>query len=177
MFVRPKSTASAVSMKSILKTPKLQVVKEEDENEASNSSVPHSESKIDLDEVDGVTFGPLPDHDEEKQSDIKRTWSVSIFEPDKIKTTKKNLNGIRAGQHIFGGLILIALIFSGLLLPLKMRYHFKQKNKAYFFYQINPSDAEGINGIDETRILQVKIFVPFLLDSMKFCFNIYEIKF
>ena len=158
MFVRPKSAASVVSVKSILKTPKLEVVKEEEENEVSNSSVPHSESKTNLDEVDGVTFGPLPNHDEENQSDIKTTRSVSIFEPDRVKQTRKKSNRISAVTHIFGGLILCVLILTVLLLPLKMRYHSKQKNKSYFFYLINPSDAEGINGIDETRILQVRRF-------------------
>lgn len=161
--MRPKSTASAISVKSILKTPKLDVVKEEEENEITNSDLPHSgpEPKFGLDEVDGVTFGPLPNHDEETHSDIKSTRSVSIFEPDKVKPTRNKPMRKSAIIHIFGGLILIVLILTVILLPLKMRYQFKQKNKSFLLYQINPSDAEGINGIDETRIIQVRINTSF----------------
>ena len=65
--MRPKSTASAVSTKSILKAPKLSTVTEDDENETSNAEEERPELKVEFDCVDGVTFGPLPSRSDENE--------------------------------------------------------------------------------------------------------------
>ena len=65
--MRPKSTASAVGTKSILKAPKLSVVTEDDENETSNPEEERPELRVEFDCVDGVTFGPLPSRNDENE--------------------------------------------------------------------------------------------------------------
>ena len=67
IFVRPKSTASAVSTKSILKAPKLSVVSEDDENETSNDEEERPELRVEFDCIDGVTFGPLRSQNDENE--------------------------------------------------------------------------------------------------------------
>ena len=65
--MRPKSTASAVSTKSILKAPKLSVVTEDDENETSYAEEERPELRVEFDCVDGLTFGPLPSRSDENE--------------------------------------------------------------------------------------------------------------
>ena len=65
--MRPKSTASSKSTKSILKAPKLSVVTEDDENKISNAEVERPDLKVEFDDVDGVTFGPLPSRNDENE--------------------------------------------------------------------------------------------------------------
>ena len=162
----PRQTSIYVRRKSILKKPKLDEIKEEDEDNSNRSTPLHfiprklgfdnskerlnsdpeadqidlnhrtNDADVDGDMVDGVTFAPLPNDEDENE-----------FEKKTDKNKLPRLKIIR----ILGGLFLSLAIMAVVITPLSIHYFAKERKISYLYYKL-PADDKGIM---ETHIIQV----------------------
>ena len=132
------------------------------------------------DEVDGVTFAPLPvmtkcqddvenefeiEDPKEIRNVVSMTTDSSENEFEQIERKLPTLRIIR----ILGGMVLALTIVSALLCPLGMHYVAKEHKKSYLYYKIDNKDGTN-DGVDETHIIQVNILSP-RLEALHFSPN------
>ena len=110
-------------------------------------------------EVDGVTFAPLPDkNDLENDFEIEEPKKIqnvlSSTNENEFEHTERKLPTLRI-IRILGGMFLSLAIFATLLCPFGLHYVAKEHKKSYLYYEIPSND-----GIAETHIIQVIIMSP-----------------
>ena len=122
------------------------------------------------DEVDGVTFAPLPvmtkcqddvenEFENEGPTEIPNLPSMTTDNSEnEFEQIERKLPTLRI-MRILGGMVLALTIVSALLCPLGMHYVAKEHKKSYLYYKIDNKDGTN-DGVDETHIIQVKILLP-----------------
>ena len=122
------------------------------------------------DEVDGVTFAPLPvmtkrqdvvenEFENEGPTEIPNLPSMTTDNSEnEFEQIERKLPTLRI-MRILGGMVLALTIVSALLCPFGMHYVAKEHKKSYLYYKIDNKGGTN-DGVDETHIIQVKILSP-----------------
>ena len=122
------------------------------------------------DEVDGVTFAPLPvmtkrqdvvenEFENEGPKEIPNLLSMTTDNSEnEFEQIERKLPTLRI-MRILGGMVLALTIVSALLCPFGMHYVAKEHKKSYLYYKIDNKGGTN-DGVDETHIIQVKILLP-----------------
>ena len=122
------------------------------------------------DEVDGVTFAPLPvmtkrqdvvenEFENEGPKEIPNLLSMTTDNSEnEFEQIERKLPTLRI-MRILGGMVLALTIVSALLCPFGMHYVAKEHKKSYLYYKIDNKGGTN-DGVDETHIIQVKILSP-----------------
>ena len=122
------------------------------------------------DDVDGVTFAPLPvmtkcqdvvenEFENEGPKEIPNLPSMTTDNSEnEFEQIERKLPTLRI-IRILGGMVLALTIVSALLCPFGMHYVAKEHKKSYLYYKIDNKGGTN-DGVDETHIIQVKILLP-----------------
>ena len=192
VFEKPKRVSSSISIKSILKNPKLEVIQEVDEV-SSAKSTPKTERKISeansdpevdqtemetidenvepkigVDYVDNPAYARLQDDNKENEFEKEKPNKVAFRSPNDATNNDFEKSGSKLPQlriiRIVGGMMLSLVILAILLVPLSIHYLAKEQSKSYLFYQL-PVDVNSQDQypIQETHIIQVSSNLCFRL--------------
>ena len=185
VFEKPKRKSSSISIKSILKNPKLDVIQEVDEV-SSAKSTPKTERKIseansdpevdqtemetinenvepkcEVDYVDSApNFAKLQEDVTDNEFEKGKPKEVAFRNSNETANNEFEKSGPKLPSRriirIVGGMMLSLGILAILLVPLSIHYLAKEQSKSYLFYQL-PVDVNSQDQypIQETHIIQV----------------------